>query len=445
MPFRFVHTADIHLDSPLRSLALRDPDLAALIGGATRQAFENVIELCLEERVDALMIAGDLYDGGQTSMKTALFLAAQLKRLDDAGIRTFVVRGNHDAESKIELEPVLPECVKVFGDQGEAVEIERPRGAIPVAVHGVSFAKQHAPDSLVPKFEPSVDGAFNIGLLHTSLGGAPEHDEYAPCAVPDLVGKGFKYWCLGHVHKRKIHHENPHVVMPGMPQGRDIGEAGPKSATLVHVADDGSIACTERPVNVAQFERVPVDLSGIDDRRDMVERIGAALERERGRVDADHLVVRLELRGATPLDWRLRRDPEFARAEAEFRASGSRTWIEKIELETITEEADAPSAGPVAELAAAMSELAAEPEFGKDLADDIEKVLRRLPGSGAWDVFGATEADRTDSRRRSRGRGRDVFGATEADRTETLARLAAEGRRAVVAHLRGETVEESAE
>ena len=101
MPFRFVHTADIHLDSPLRSLALRDPALAELIGGATRLAFERIIDLCLDEQVNALMIAGDLYDGDQTSMKTALFLAAQLRRLDESGIRTFIVRGNHDAESRI--------------------------------------------------------------------------------------------------------------------------------------------------------------------------------------------------------------------------------------------------------------------------------------------------------------------------------------------------------
>lgn len=422
MPFRFVHTADIHLDSPLRSLALRDPDLAALVGGATRRAFENIVELCLEEQVDALMIAGDLYDGGQTSMKTALFLAGQLKRLDDAGVRTFIVRGNHDAESRITRELVLPEGVKAFGGRGETVEIE----GSDVAVHGVSFAKPKAPDSLVPKFKRPVADAFNIGLLHTSLAGAREHDPYAPCAVRDLVDHGFDYWCLGHVHKREVHHENPYVVMPGMPQGRYIDEAGPKSATLVHVADDGAVECTERPVNVVQFERVSVDLSGVDDRRDMADRIGAALERKRERVDADHLVVRLELCGATPLDWRLRRDPDIARAEAEFRAGGSRTWIEKIELETVPEEANAPSAGPVAELAATMSELAADPEFRqteKDLTDEIEKALQGLPGGGAWDAFGATEADRA----------------------ETLARLAAEGRRAVVAHLRGETVEESAE
>src|ERR1700733_13775917 len=123
MPFRFVHAADIHLDSPLKSLALRDPELAELIGNATRRAFAGIIDLCLAEQVDALLLAGDLYDGDQTSMKTARFLAEQLRRLHAAGIRVFVIRGNHDALSKITHELVFPDSVKIFGGRPEAVAI----------------------------------------------------------------------------------------------------------------------------------------------------------------------------------------------------------------------------------------------------------------------------------------------------------------------------------
>ncbi len=134
MTFRFVHAADIHLDSPLRSLALRDPDLAELIGNATRQAFVRTIDLCLSEQVDALLIAGDLYDGDQSSMKTARFLAEQLRRLDQAGIRTFVIRGNHDAMSRITKELVLPDTVKVFGGRAEALELPGPAGRVPIVI-----------------------------------------------------------------------------------------------------------------------------------------------------------------------------------------------------------------------------------------------------------------------------------------------------------------------
>lgn len=156
MPFRFVHTADIHFDSPLRSLALRDGDLAELVGGATRQAFERTIDLCLDERVDVLMIAGDLYDGDQTSMKTALFLAAQLQRLDEAGLRTFIVRGNHDAESRITREIVLPEGVTVFGGRGAAVPLDRPGGAIPRGTRG---QLQEAPRSRKPRSQVQASSA----------------------------------------------------------------------------------------------------------------------------------------------------------------------------------------------------------------------------------------------------------------------------------------------
>ena len=143
MPYRFVHAADIHLDSPLRSLALRDPDLADLIGNATRRAFVRLVDLCLDEQVDALLLAGDLYDGDQTSMKTARFLAEQLRRLHEAGIRVFVIRGNHDALSRMSKELTLPDSLKLFGGRAEAIAVERGSGQFSVAIHGLSFAQPH--------------------------------------------------------------------------------------------------------------------------------------------------------------------------------------------------------------------------------------------------------------------------------------------------------------
>ena len=415
MPFRFVHTADLHLDSPLRSLALRDPDLAGLIGDATRRAFSNLVDLCIDEGAEALMIAGDLYDGDQTSMKTALFLADCLRRLDEAGVRTFIVRGNHDAESRITRELALPEGAKAFRGRSEAAMLDRPDGAFPVAVHGVSFGKPHAPESLVPKFRPPVPGAFNIGLLHTSLGGVPGHDPYAPCSVADLAGTGFDYWCLGHVHKRAVHREKPHVVMPGMPQGRHIGEAGPKSVTLVRVADDGSVACEERAVSVAQFERVTVDLAGVADWREMTERIGASLERARAGLRADRLVARLELTGGTPLNWRLRRERELVEGEARHCAGAAgNSWIEKVELATGEPGNAAADAGAVAELAGTMSGSVARSEEFRAQADRImEEIELALP---------------PDARR--------ALGDSAEERAETLAGLIDEGRQTVLARLR---------
>ncbi|MEO9781613.1 MAG: DNA repair exonuclease [Sedimentitalea sp.] len=177
--FRLIHTADLHLDAPLKSLALKDEELSELVGNATRRALERIVELCLEERVDTLLISGDLYDGDMRSMKTAAFLVSQMERLNEAGISVYVIRGNHDAESVLTRELELPPNVEVFSGHGGTVELPE----YGVAIHGVSFAKPQAPESLLPRYRAPVPGLFNIGLLHTSLAGAAGHDTCGPVAV----------------------------------------------------------------------------------------------------------------------------------------------------------------------------------------------------------------------------------------------------------------------
>ncbi len=419
MAYRFVHAADVHLDSPLRSLALRNPALAELVGDATRQAFVRIVDLCLEERVDALLLAGDLYDGEQTSMKTARFLADQLHRLDRAGIRVFVIRGNHDALSKITRELVLPSCVKLFGGWAEAVTIAGVAGGLDVRIHGMSFAQAQAPDSFLPRYKAPVDGAVNIGLMHTSLGGHPPHDRYAPCSEAELHGSGFSYWALGHIHQRRQPPGGGRaatVVMPGIPQGRDINEAGTKTVTLVTVGDDRGIITEERATSVAEFARVAVDMGGVEDWAGAVDRLAGSLEEARRRAGSPHLVARLAVTGATPLAWRLRRDPDRLRAEADQIAERiGATWIEKIETDvTVPRAAPAPG-DAVAELGALIgSEVLGSAMFRGGMASLVDDLMRKLP-------------------RECRDA---VLGAEEADTGANLARLLAEGAEDVLARLR---------
>ncbi|KQT68900.1 MULTISPECIES: metallophosphoesterase family protein [unclassified Aureimonas] len=381
MAFRFVHTADLHLDSPLRSLSLRNPDLAALVGNATRAAFTAIIDLCLDERVDALLIAGDLYDGDQTSMKTARFLAEEMGRLAEAGILVFKIRGNHDALSRITKQLVLPDTVTVFGDKPGRRTIPRP--GVDIAIHGISFAKPQAPESLLSRFEPPVPGAVNIGLLHTSLGGAPGHDVYAPCSPADLHATGFRYWGLGHIHQRSQHDGAATIVMPGIPQGRDINEAGPKSVSLVTVADDGAITVEERRTSIAEFGRIEVDLSGAVTWESAIGAIEAELAAARAVAGSPHLVARLRLVGETPLAFRLRRDADLLQTEAALR--GERiggVWIEKIAIEA--QDAGGrdirPSGDPVLELGQLMrGEIARSHGVREEVVRIAREMLDELP------------------------------------------------------------------
>jgi exonuclease SbcD len=382
MAYRFVHAADIHLDSPLRSLALRDVALADLIGNATRQAFTAIVDLCLDEQVDALLLAGDLYDDHQTSMKTARFLAEQIRRLHEVGISVFLIRGNHDAMSRITRELVFPDTVKVFGGRAEKVALESADGGIPIAIHGMSFAQPHAPESLLPRYGAPVDGAINIGLMHTSLAGASGHDLYAPCNIADLQGSGYRYWALGHVHKRAVVEGDCAIVMPGMPQGRDINESGPKSVTVVTIADDRKVHIEERVTSLAQFERVDVDLSGVEDWKDVAAKVTQALEQARGRAVCDHLVARLRVTGTTPLAWRLRRDIDLLKTEADDRASlAGKCWVEKIEVDCEAPGMGPASASPAASPIMELRRLIDEEVTGSDsYKAEIARIANELRG-----------------------------------------------------------------
>ncbi len=388
--FRFIHTADLHLDAPLKSLALKDEDLSDLVGNATRRALEHIVDLCLEEDVDALLVAGDLYDGDMRSMKTAAFLVSQMERLDQAGVVVFMIRGNHDAESVLTRELEFPKNVHVFSGHGGTIELSE-KG---VAVHGVSFAKPQASESLLPKYKPPVPGVFNIGILHTSLAGAAGHDTYAPCSVNDLRSHGFDYWALGHVHIRHVHSEAPYVVMPGMPQGRDIGEAGPKSVTLVTV-ENGSVTLEERITSQVEFKRERVALDGLEDWRDALDTIDAVIA-SAAMAPSDHSVLRLELTGATPLAWRLRRDKDLLLEQVSnlARATGS-VWIDKIVQRHTPASQAVKGEDPRSELGALMTSLMEDETFlvratreAEDLVDDLPPELR-----GA---FGSTEKEQAD-------------------------------------------------
>ena len=390
MAFRFIHTADLHLDSPLRSLAMRNGELADLVGDATRQALVAIVDLCLDEKVDALIVAGDLYDGDQTSMKTARFLASQMQRLHEAGIATFVIRGNHDALSRITQELILPPSLKLFGGRADAVEIVK--GDLNLVMHGLSFANSQAPESLLEKYRRPSPDAINIGIMHTSLAGAPGHDPYAPCKASDLHGWGFDYWALGHIHMRAQHAGERMVIMPGMPQGRDINEAGQKTVTLVTIHDDRSLSVEERPTSIAQFERISLDLSAASTWREAVETIEKGLGAARDQTRSEHLVGRIMLSGETPLSWQLRRDRDLLLTEIEQRAENiGKTWIEKIEIATNVARStgDDSAADPVIELGALMRDeiihqhgvRASIRDLALELRDDLPPDARGFGGA----------------------------------------------------------------
>lgn len=331
---KFLHAADIHLDSPLRGLARYQGAPVDEIRGATRRAFENLVELARDEAVDFLLLAGDLYDGDWRDYNTGLFFTGQMRRLAEAGIPVFVIAGNHDAASQITRALRPPDNTTVFpGSRPRTVRLE----SLGVAIHGQSFASRSVTEDLAAGYPPPVTELFNIGLLHTCLDGRPGHEPYAPCSLEGLRNHGYQYWALGHVHRREVVAEDPWVVFPGNLQGRNARETGPKGASLVQV-EEGRVASVEhRALDVVRWHREAVDLGGAADTGEVLDRIGRALERAAAGADGRLLALRLELTGATLLSPRLRADPEWlagqCRALAE-EAGGGGIWVERVKPAT---------------------------------------------------------------------------------------------------------------
>lgn len=259
-PFRFIHTADLHLDSPLKSLARRDPTLASHVENATRDALSRTIDLCLAEQVHALLLAGDIYDSHSPSVSSVGFFLRELERLKQSGIRVYMIRGNHDHYSKLTNTLTLPEHVTEFVGKKTHQTLDE----FGVTIHGVSFKEEHATTSALRSFKAPDERRINIALLHTSLGGSEGHDIYAPCSPTELDAMGFDYWALGHIHKRTVIQNTATIVMPGTPQGRDMGESGLKTVTLVAL-DNEKCSIDERIVSPVQFQRIKFNLDGAHD------------------------------------------------------------------------------------------------------------------------------------------------------------------------------------
>lgn len=378
--FRFLHCADIHLDSPLRGLSAYVGAPVEEVRSATRRAMENLTRLAVDEAVDFVVIAGDLYDGDWKDFQTGLFFTQQMARLGRAGIRVYMVLGNHDAAAVITKSLPRQDHVHVLSaKRPESVAVE----GLDVTIHGQSFATRVVSDDLAARY-PAPKAGFNIGLLHTSLSGRPPHDPYAPCRLEQLVNHGFDYWALGHVHEREIVHEGPHIVFPGNLQGRHIRETGAKGATLVTVRDGAVQAVEHRPLDVLRWALVSADVSACHDRAAALSHLRVALE---GAVDAAEgriLAARIRLTGASPAHAQMVRDRLILREEVRAVAAdlSETVWIEKLDLATRPALDRAVLRGQddaVGELLALLDGLSADPHAGQALLSDLTPLWDKLP------------------------------------------------------------------
>lgn len=378
--FKFIHAADIHLDSPMYMLDRYEGAPVDEIRSATRRALVNMVNLALEEQVDFLLISGDLYDGDWKDYNTGLFLVSQLARLHEAGIPVFIVSGNHDAANRMTRTLRLPERVHCFKSNKPAT---RTLDDIGVAIHGQSFLSQAVFDDLSSGYPSPVGGYYNIGMLHTCAGNRAGHDPYAPCTVQGLILKNYDYWALGHVHTRETLCETPLIVFPGNTQGRHIRETGPKGCMLVTVDEKGTTRADFRPLDVIRWEQCDIGIEGAESVAGLIDLIVENLAGMSGGADLP-MIVRLNVKGRGPVHHRISAETEAfindLRSEAML-LHGGRIWIEKVILDTAPPGGQLfqPGAGAMAELMEIIEGLVEDPDYAAGIGESLGDLWSRLP------------------------------------------------------------------
>lgn len=374
---KFVHAADPHLDSPMKGLACYPGAPVEAMRGATRRAFESLVELCINERADLLVIAGDVYDGNWKDFSTGLYLRSQLARLREEGIEVVLIHGNHDAASVITRNLKLPGIHVLPHDKPKSVVLENV-GAV---VHGQSFATRAVTENLAAAYPEPLPDLLNIGLLHTCLGGYADHENYAPCHLEELVSRGYDYWALGHVHERAVLHVQPHVVFAGNLQGRHMRERGPKGATVAEVVDNELTIC-HHTLDHVRWTRVSVDAGGASDDVDVLGRAQAALQAAVEDADGRLVAGRVEISGITSAHGALARERE--RLDSELRGLATdlgveQVWLERIDWKTAAPRSASAYDDAVGETLKVLRRASEDPDTLAKLAESLRALSVKLP------------------------------------------------------------------
>ncbi|OQX27920.1 MAG: hypothetical protein BWK80_02710 [Desulfobacteraceae bacterium IS3] len=382
--FKFIHAADIHLDSPLLRLEQYGGAPADALCGATRRAFENLVRLAINQHVDFMLISGDLYDGDWKDYNTGLYFVSQMSKLREAEIPVFIIAGNHDAESRMTKTLRLPENVSFFSaDRPETKHIDK----LGVAVHGQSFPTRAVKKDMSAAYPSALPGYFNIGMLHTCAQGREGHEPYAPCTVESLRSKDYDYWALGHVHQSERLCEEPMILFPGNIQGRHIRESGPKGCMIVTVADKGQADADFHALDVIRWKKLRIDAKDCTDRHEVIERICEQLESLTEQNEGLPVIARMEVFAGAGVHSELAGD--MAQWTNEIRATaidsgGDRLWVEKVRVrkspEILTTPADwETSKGAMGELLCFFDEIRSDPAQLKSLAEPLNELWKKLP------------------------------------------------------------------
>ncbi len=300
---KFIHCADLHLDSPFQGLTTKEPSLADRFKHSTNEAFVKIIDLCLAEKVDFLTIGGDTFDGADRSLCAQILLRDQFERLHKANIPVIIVAGNHDPLSDWLTEIKYPKNVHLLaGNKVEHVPIEK-NGKVITTIFGISYKAREVTENLSIKFQATGKDTVSIGLLHANVGSRKEHAVYAPCTINDLKAANMDIWLLGHIHTPEVLCDDPLILYPGNIQGRHINENGPRGCYIIKIDSSSKTSHEFRPVQNILWKQEVINIENIMSAIELADLLSDKCEEELSKLTNDEkgIVIRWKLTGSSLL------------------------------------------------------------------------------------------------------------------------------------------------
>ncbi len=300
-PFRFIHTADLHLDSQFGGVGSVPEQLQQRLVNSPLRALERIVDACLRCDVDCLIIAGDLYDSSRVGIRTLAYVRQQLLRLKERGIMVVVAAGNHDPLEARRIDVAWPEHVHWLPSREVGRVPVKRGGRVIASVYGISYGQKEVVQNLAVRFpdRPDGDSACSVAVLHSSVDGLGGRENYAPAGLQDLVEKGYCYWALGHVHQARILYNSLEcsVVYSGSPQGLNSLETGFRGCWLVEAAPKGPITTEFVPVSDVVWEKIELPIEGIADQDNLNRKVSERLDQLARAYGGSGVLVEIELSG----------------------------------------------------------------------------------------------------------------------------------------------------
>lgn len=302
---KLLHIADIHIGTKFVN---KKESVRRILKKAVMNAFQRSIEFAITEKVDGVLIAGDLFDGGQVPFHGEEGFIRMMTRLEEAKINTFYSTGNHDPYQNNQLferlrsfdyihpfyKPV-PEVVSVKSQNGESYTV------VSAGHDGPKIS-----ENVIKNFPVKNTNEPWIGIGHTmvsSINGSVDHGNYMPCSLQDILSKEYDYFALGHIHKTMTLDSEERVRYAGNIQGRHYKETGLKGGWLLEINGE-AIKSHFIPFQEVLWREETIRLSEADvTMYDVSQRIVAALSEKIQ--SHSKWIGRLHLEGETLLHQRL--------------------------------------------------------------------------------------------------------------------------------------------